>query len=193
MPTQIPLTCPKCLDNDSVLNPLKLLSSAHRPSLRNETEPKICKCSKCYTGFTYRELISSIVQASGYKDELDESDINELMAMDPIIPESVDADGRDLHGLQLTLTLLKCQHHRWYHCKSCFKKTTRVKNGKSCRFSIIINHDRFLFPKMVVGFAHLTESNRILLKRSNGNEWINSYSPLFMRLFKYNHDIKFLT
>jgi hypothetical protein len=80
------------------------------------------------------------------------------ISSDTIIEES--ATGVDFAGLQLTLVINKMQTHGWKHCKSCFKKTTRVKNGKSCRFC---------FPKSTVEFTVVTDANRVLLKRANGN------------------------
>jgi hypothetical protein len=178
-PTQLPMHCPSCQDETSKLEPLVIPSKYHRPPRDDPGAPNIAKCSLCAKVYTYAELFSSILADM---EGVNEDDIHKLISSDEIIGAS--ASGRDLAGLQLTLVIQKTQTHGWKHCRSCFKKTTRVKNGKSCRFC---------FPKCTVEFTVITDANRVLIKRANGNQWVNTFSPLFMRAFKFNHDIKFLT
>jgi hypothetical protein len=125
-PTQIPLNCPSCVgDVEAKLVPVEIPSKYHRPPRNDPPPPDIAQCVKCDTKFTYEKLFKSVIDSMpDQADSLSEEAIHELMSSDRIIP--VSSDENDIAGLQLTLVLQKAQNHRWGHCKSCFKKTTRV-------------------------------------------------------------------
>ncbi|ETN16580.1 hypothetical protein PPTG_05760 [Phytophthora nicotianae INRA-310] len=49
------------------------------------------------------------------------------------------------------------------------------------------------FPKDVCGKTEWVDNDSVELERKVGCEYLNAFSPLLMRVFKCNHDIKFLT
>jgi hypothetical protein len=57
-PTQLPIHCPSCNDDDSRLEPLVIPSKYHRPPRDNPGEPNIAKCSSCFKVYSYNELFS---------------------------------------------------------------------------------------------------------------------------------------
>lgn len=83
-----------------------------------------------------------------------------------------------------TVALLRFQTHHWFHCRSCFKPNT--PNAKSRLVS-------YVFPKRVCTATRWLPDDSVENKRKVGCEYLNAYAPILARVFKCNHDLKFLT
>ena len=87
------------------------------------------------------------------------------------------------HKKNLSLSLMRTQYHNYKHSKSCFKPNGRV-GKKTCRY---------LFPKHREPTTRFDNaSQRVVMQRSLGNEYINPYIPILAKCFKFNHDCKVL-
>lgn len=81
--------------------------------------------------------------------------------------------------VQLTRLLQYDQLHAYEHTLSCVKKQSRSKR-------------RHHFYRSLVPATGLTDKNEMAYQRRLGNQWLNTYIPLWRRLMHFNMDARIL-
>lgn len=78
-------------------------------------------------------------------------------------------------AIQLTKSLIENQTHVYYHVPSCIKKT----NSTLCRYH---------FPQAIVETTGFNAAGIFQMQRRPGNQWLNSYIPVWRQCFRDNMD-----
>lgn len=196
--------CPNC--NEEALLPLEQIPPYAYRSLRRCVKPpctSICRVCQSRFGGTevlrsevqnlYGELLRyefahSSLQIPVLKDAKESDMLTEAYCSIPAKgewpPDDKDPDcpSNIAHRLRVSQIGLLVQQHNYHHVPSCFKSSLSSKSGE-CRYR---------FPKHSA-LCTKVEGNTLKLRRAVHNEYINNYSPLMLRLFCSNHDIRFLT
>ena len=82
-------------------------------------------------------------------------------------------------AIQLTKSLMENQTHVYHHVPSCVKKT----NSTVCRYN---------FPQKVEETSAFDAKDVFHSRRRIGNQWLNSYVPVWRQCFRDNMDAKLI-
>jgi hypothetical protein len=174
--------CPQCKSFN--LAPVSLRQSDYQRARRNAVRPTTAVCTACLAEFGGTELLDGLVASAvpwECRKKVESAQVfRSIVAATPLPRPEQD---NDIYALVMTKALLTFQNHRWFHSKSCFKKTRRTPNGRVCRM---------FFPKPPVEQTGWSSNASIELERRCGNEYVNDHIPLIAQVFKTNHDVKFL-
>ena len=127
------------------------------------------------------DLITDIFETSFDSDNA--TAIRVAVPMIPPLPDLESSeDKREAFLLfQLELLLLS-QTHKWIHVSSCFKTSSNARKGEC----------RYCFPRRICIETILEDDGILTLRRFIGNEYLNSYNPILLGVFRTNHDACFL-
>ncbi len=88
------------------------------------------------------------------------------------------------HKLEICRIALLTQSHNYRHVKSCFKQSTMGEQGReSCRHSM---------PRESGHSTAVEPDGTLVVGRKHFNEYINSFNEVILKVFRCNHDIRFL-
>lgn len=142
--------------------------------------PKVAICAVCRGEFTDAEVIASVVDSKWAALDAGgqaASSPDSIRAMRMRFGGLSDDPG--VADVQLTRLLLQDQIHAFEHTRSCVKG----RHGTKCRYK---------FPRPLELTTGLSEKYEVVYKRWIGNQWLNSYIPLWRRLLHFNMDARML-
>ena len=142
--------------------------------------PHVAECINCKQTFTNDEVVSSVVESkwTALSTENQIASTDEAVRAIRLRLGGISAD-KQTADVQLTRLLMKDQVHAYDHTRSCIKSSVSSK----CRYH---------FFRDLVDSSGFGDNDEIVYERKIGNQWLNTYVPIWRRIFHFNMDARIL-
>lgn len=173
------ISCPKPGCNGQ-LNPLAIHGKYKRLLNLGTPPPKVAACNACTSEFTDAEVVASVIDFKSAELDAENREVSTEDAVRAIRTRfgGLSAD-KPTANVQLSRLLLKDQVHAYEHTHLCVKS----RSGTECRYH---------FYRDLQDVTRLTADQEMAYRRSIGNQWLNTYVPIWRRLLHFNMDARIL-
>lgn len=143
-------------------------------------QPIVAKRTRCQMEFSNDGMIDSALRYALAEVNADQQIkcTNEAVKANRMRLCGMD-DDMHIKAIQMSRSLRIDQTHAYEHTPSCVKG----RHSTKCRYRFF----RELEPR--TGF---TDTNEVVFRRRIGNQWVNTYIPLWRRIFPFNMDARLL-
>ena len=173
------LNCPRD-DCNGILESVAI-DKKYKHILRSSVPaPIVSVCSDCHAELNEADIVIPIIENQWSQLDEQHRANSSSSAVEAIRHKLGGLSGdRKTSDVQLSRLLLKDQIHAYGHARSCVKGRANTK----CRYN---------FFRDVVDLTGFNKNDEIVYRRRVGNQWLNTYIPVWRRIFHFNMDARIL-